>query len=66
MKEEYRLRVFQNRVRREIVRIRGEKMTGDWRKLHNEELHDLYCSPNITRVLQSRRMGLAGHVARLG
>jgi hypothetical protein len=66
LREEYRLRVFQNRVLREIVGIKREKMTEDWRKLHNEELHDLYCSPNIFRVRQSRRIRWVGHVARMG
>ena len=42
-----------------------DEVTGDWRKLHNEELNDLYCSPNIFRVIKSRRMRLAGHVARM-
>jgi hypothetical protein len=61
--EERRLRVFENRVLRKIKR---DKVTGQWRKLRNEELHDLYCSPNIVRVLKSRRMRWAGHVARMG
>ena len=42
-----------------------EEVTGEWRKLHNEELNDLYCSPNIVRVIKTRRMRLAGHVARM-
>ena len=43
-----------------------DEVTGEWRKLHNEELNDLYCSPNIIRVIKSKRMGWAGHVALLG
>jgi hypothetical protein len=62
--EEHRLRVFENRV----LRIVGPKREEDrsWRKLHNDELHSLYCSPNIVRVIKPRRMRWAGHVARLG
>jgi hypothetical protein len=45
---------------------RRDEVTGDWRRLHNEELNDLYCSPNIVRVIKSRRMRWAGHVARMG
>jgi len=66
LREERRLRVFENRVlRRTFGPERGE-VTGEWRKLHNEELNDLYCSPNIVRMLESRIMRWAGHVARMG
>ena len=64
-REEHRLRVFENRVLRRIFGPRREGVTRDWRKLHNEELNDLYSSPNIVRVIKSRRMRWAGHVARL-
>jgi hypothetical protein len=63
--EEHRLRVFENRVLRRIFGPKGEE-DGSWRKLHNDELHDLYSSPNIVRVTKSRRMRWAGHVARMG
>ena len=64
-REERRLRVFQSRVLRRIVGPRRDEVTGEWRKLHNEELNDLYCSPNIFRVIKSRRMRWVGHVARI-
>jgi hypothetical protein len=58
--------VFQNRVLRRIFGPKRDEVTGEWRKLHNEELHILYSSPNIIRQIKSRRMSLAGHVARMG
>ena len=66
LREERRLKVFQNRVLRRIFGAKRDKVTGKWRKLHNEELNDLYCSPNIVRVIKSRRIRWAGHVARMG
>jgi hypothetical protein len=64
--EEHRLRVFENRVLRRIFGPKRDEVTGEWRKLHNEELHDLYSSPSIIRIIKSQRMRLAGHVARMG
>jgi hypothetical protein len=58
--------VFENRVLRRIFGPKRDDVTGDWRKLHNEELHNLYSSPNIIRMVKSRRMKWAGHVARMG
>jgi hypothetical protein len=60
------LRVFENRVLRGIFGPKRDEVTGEWRRLHNEELNDLYSSPNIIRVIKSRRMRWAGHVARMG
>jgi len=65
-REKRRLRVFENRVLRRIFGPERDEVTGEWRKLHNKELNDVYCSPNIVRVIKSRRMRWAGHVARLG
>ena len=56
MREERRLRVFENRVLRRIFGPKRDGVTGEWRKLHNEELNDLYCSPNTFRVIKSREM----------
>ena len=61
-----KLRVFENMVLRRIFGPRRDEVTGEWRRLHNEEPNDLYSSPNIVRVIKSRRMGWAGHVARMG
>ena len=66
MREERRLRVFENRVLRKVFGPKRDEVTGEWRKLHNEELNDLYSLPNIVRVVKSRRMRWAGHVARMG
>jgi hypothetical protein len=59
-------RVFENRVLMKIFGPKRDEVTGDWRKLHNEEFHILYSSPNIIRQIKSRRMRWAGHVARMG
>ena len=66
MREESRLRVFENRVLRRIFQLKRDEVTGEWKKLHNEELNDLYCSSDIVRVTKSRRMKWVGHVARRG
>ena len=58
--------MFQNRVLRRIFGSKRDEVTGEWKKLHNEELNDLYCLPNIFRVIKSRRIRLAAHVARMG
>jgi hypothetical protein len=63
--DEHRLRVFENIVLRKIFGPK-RKEDGSWRKLHNDELHSLYSSPNIVRVIKARRMRWAGHVARMG
>ena len=66
LREERRLRVFEKRVLRRVFGPKRDEVTGEWRKLHNEELRDLYSSPIIVRVVKSRRMKWAGHVARMG
>jgi hypothetical protein len=58
--------VFENRVLRRIFGPKRDEVTGEWRKLHNEELHILYSSPNIIRQIKSRKMRRVGHVARMG
>jgi hypothetical protein len=60
------VRVFQNSVLKGIFGPKGGEIIGGWRKLHDEELHNLYCSPNIIRMMKSRRMRCAWHVARMG
>jgi len=65
LREERRLRVFENRVLRRIFGPKRDEVTGKWRKLHNEELYDLYCSPDIVRVIKSIRIRWAGHVVRM-
>ena len=66
LREERKLRVFANMVLRRIFGPRRDEVRGEWRRLHNEELNGLYSSPNIVRVIKSRRMRWAGHVARMG
>jgi hypothetical protein len=58
--------VFENRVLRRIFGPKCEEVTGEWRKLHNKELHDLYSSPSIIRIIKSPKMRWTGHVARMG
>ena len=66
LREERRLRVFENRMLRRVFGPKRDEVTGEWRKLHNEELSNLCSLPNVVRVVNSRRMRWAGHVARMG
>jgi hypothetical protein len=66
LREELRLRVFENRVLRRTFGPKKDEVTGEWRKLHNEEVNDLYPSPKILWVIKSRRIRWARHVVRLG
>jgi hypothetical protein len=66
LREEHRLRVFENRVPRRIFGLKRDEVTGCWRELHNEELYNLYSLPSIIRITKSLRMRWAGHVARIG
>jgi hypothetical protein len=66
LREERRLKVFENRALRRVFGPKRDEVTGEWRKLHNEELSDLYSLPKIVRVVKSRRMRWVGHVARMG
>jgi len=66
LREERKLKVFENKVLRRISGPRKDEVTGDWKILHNEDLNDVYSSPSIVRVIKSRKMRCAGHVARMG
>jgi hypothetical protein len=64
LREEHRLRVFENRVLRRIFGPKRDGMSGEWRKLQNKELRDLYSSPSIIRMIKSRRVRWVGHIAQ--
>ena len=66
LREVFRLRVLENRMLRKIFGPKRDEIKGNWREMHNEALHDLYCSPNIVRVIKSRRVRRLGNVARMG
>ena len=66
LREKRKPRVFENKVLRRIFVPRRDEVPGEWKRLHKEELNDLYCSPNIVRVIKLKRMRWAGHVARIG
>jgi hypothetical protein len=66
LREENRLRVFENRVLRRVFGRKRDEVKGKWRRVYNEELYDLYSSPDIIRVMKSRRMRWVGHVASMG
>jgi hypothetical protein len=66
LREEFRLKVFENRMLRRIFGPKRDEVTGEWRRLHNKELCDLYFLPNIIHMMKARRMRCVGHVARVG
>jgi hypothetical protein len=66
LREKHRLKVFESRVLRRIFGSKMDKIIGRWRKLHNDEFHNLYCSPDTTRMIKSRRIRGAGHIERIG
>jgi hypothetical protein len=66
LREAHRLRVFEKRLLRRIFRLKRNEVVGGWRRLHNDWLHNLYSSPSIIRMMKSRRMEWAGHVAGMG
>jgi hypothetical protein len=65
LREKHGLRVFENRVLKRIFGLKGWEVTGEWKKMHSEELHNLYSSPSIIIMMKSRRMRWTGHVARM-